>query len=221
MLADRFPIYRLRLRTERLELRLPDFEELGELAEAAAAGVHDPAFMPFGVPWTEGSPDVVARNVISWHHRVIGRWDANSWTFPFTVFCEGEPIGVQDIKGLQFAITREVSTGSWIGRAHQGKGLGKEMRAAVLHLAFAELGADYATSGSYEGNDASAGVSRRLGYREDGLKFPVVQGVRRTEQRWRLGRADWEANHRHEIEVVGLDQDVLGMLGLGPSVLAT
>ncbi len=215
MLADLLPIYRLRLRTDRLELRLPaTFDELADLANAAAAGVHDPTFMPFGVPWTEGSPEVVARNVVFWHHRVIGRWDAKSWTLPFTVFYEGQPIGVQDIKGLQYAITREVATGSWIGRVHQGKGLGKEMRAAVLHLAFAGLGADYATSSSFVGNDASEGVSRSLGYCPDGEEFQVVQGQRRQLRRWRVSREDWDATRKHEVRIDGLDGDVLDMLGI-------
>jgi RimJ/RimL family protein N-acetyltransferase len=214
-LTDYLPVYRLRLRTERLELRLPaSFDELADLADTAVAGVHDPDFMPFGVPWTDTAPATVARNVILWYHRIIGRWDPQAWTLPFYVFLEGRPIGVQDIKGVQFAITREVHTGSWIGRSYQGKGLGKEMRAAVLHLAFTGLNADYATSGSYDGNAASAGVSRRLGYREDGIKHPVVQGVRRTEQRWRLSREDWEAHRRHEVAIDGLDDDVLDMLGL-------
>jgi len=216
MLADHLPILRLRLRTERLELRLPDFEELGALADAAAEGVHDPDFMPFGVPWTADGPQAAARSVALWYHRAIGRWDARNWAFPFIVFHEGRPIGNQTLAAKEeFAVTREVSTGSWIGRAYQGQGLGKEMRAAVVHLAFAGLGAEYATSGSYDGNHASAGVSRGLGYREDGIKHPVVQGKRRTEQRWRLSREDWEANRRHEVTIEGLDEDVLAMLGLG------
>jgi len=215
MLADHLPIYRLRLRTERLELRLPaTFDEIADLADTAAAGVHDPGFMPFGFPWTAAEPHAAARSVALWYHRAIGRWDDQAWTLPFLVFHEGRAIGVQEVKGSRFAISREVSTGSWMGRVHQGQGLGTEMRAAVLHFAFAGLDAEFATSGSYDGNAASAGVSRRLGYREDGIKHPVVQGVRRTEQRWRLSREDWEANRRHEVTVEGLDDDVLDMLGL-------
>jgi RimJ/RimL family protein N-acetyltransferase len=215
MLADHLPIYRLRLRTERLELRLPaTFDEIADLADTAAAGVHDPDFMPFGFPWTDAEPEAAARSVALWYHRAIGRWDDQSWTLPFYVFHEGEPIGVQDVKGREFTTTREVSTGSWIGRVHQGKGLGKEMRAAVLHFAFAGIDADYATSGSYDGNAASEGVSRRLGYRADGEEFHVVQDRRRHLRRWRLSREDWEANRKHEVAIEGLDTEVLDMLGL-------
>ncbi|WP_091028756.1 GNAT family N-acetyltransferase [Glycomyces harbinensis] len=214
MLADHLPIHRLRLRTERLELRLPDFEELGALADAAAAGVHDPSFMPFSIPWTEGGPAEAARSVALWYHRAIGRWDENDWGFPFVVFRDGEPIGVQVTGGKKFALAREVDSGSWIGMAHQGNGFGTEMRAAVLHFAFAGLGAETAKSGSYIGNDASERVSRRLGYRPDGEEVHVVRGERRLLRRWRLSREDWEANRKHEVAVEGLDGEVLAMLGL-------
>lgn len=215
MLADHLPILRLRLRTDRLELRLPaSFDEIAALADTAAAGVHDPDFMPFTIPWTEGGPAETARSVAFWYHRAIGRWDKDDWGYPFFVFYEGRPIGVQVIAGKKFATTREIDSGSWIGREYQGKGIGTEMRAAVLHLAFAELGAETARSGSYDGNDASAAVSRRLGYRPDGEEFHVVQDQRRHMQRWRLTRDDWEANRKHEVTVEGLDADVLEMLGL-------
>src|SRR5690606_1903100 len=209
MLRDHLPIYGLRLRTERLELRLPDLEEVGALADVAAEGIHDPDFMPFLFPWTDTTPAGRGRSVALWAHRVLGRWENDDWQFPFIVFYEGRPIGVQEAHGRNFALTREIDTGSWIGLAYQGKGIGTEMRAAVLHFAFAGIGAEWATSGSFDDNEASAGVSRRLGYRADGVKYEVVQGKRRLERRWRLSREDWEANRRHEVAIEGLDEGVL------------
>ena len=64
-------------------------------------------------------------------------------------------IGQQDIDADGFAVRRVVSTGSWLGRDHQGRGAGKEMRAAVLHLAFAELGAERAETAAFADNPAS------------------------------------------------------------------
>lgn len=58
-----WPLYGLRLRTPRLELRLPGLGLLDELASVAAHGVHDPDRMPFNVPWTDGTPDEVGRAV--------------------------------------------------------------------------------------------------------------------------------------------------------------
>jgi RimJ/RimL family protein N-acetyltransferase len=67
----------------------------------------------------------------------------------------------------------------WIGLEYQGQGIGTEMRAAVLYLAFAGLGADYALSGAFTDNPASLAVSRKLGYGEDG----VDREVRRDKPR--------------------------------------
>jgi hypothetical protein len=62
-----WPLFGLRLRTPRLELRLPSLADLDELAGLAAEGVHDPAVMPFGVPWTDVPPDQRARRVLQYH----------------------------------------------------------------------------------------------------------------------------------------------------------
>jgi RimJ/RimL family protein N-acetyltransferase len=63
------------------------------------------------------------------------------------------------------------------------------MRAAVLHLAFAGLGAEYATSEAFTDNAASLGVSRKLGYVLDGFYRQVIRGKPATQQRLRLDRA--------------------------------
>lgn len=57
---------------------------------------------------------------------------------------------------------RQVSTASWLGLHHQRQGIGTEMRAAVLHLAFAGLGAVDALSGAFEDNPSSFSVSEKL-----------------------------------------------------------
>jgi hypothetical protein len=48
---------------------------------------------------------------------------------------DGAPIGIQSLSATGFAVDRTVETGSWLGAASQGRGLGAEMRAAVLELA--------------------------------------------------------------------------------------
>ena len=88
---------------------------------------------------------------------------------------------------------RTVETGSWLGRAHQGRGLGTEVRRANLHLAFAGLGAAVAESGAMADNPASQAVSRKLGYAENGRR-PILQRDGPGELVWfRLDRAAWEA----------------------------
>lgn len=202
MLTDHFPLLGLRLRTPRLELRLPDGEELAALAELAAEGVHAPDAMPFFVPWTDGTPAEVARSVVHHHWRQLGAWSPQEWTLPLAVFRDGEVVGLQSLGARQFALTREVSSGSWLGLRHHGQGVGTEMRAAVLHLAFAGLGAEAAHSGAFTYNAASLGVSRRLGYQPNGTQRLVVRGAPVTEQRLRLTRDDWQ---RHRTVPVTLD----------------
>jgi RimJ/RimL family protein N-acetyltransferase len=202
MLTDHFPLIRLRLTTPRLELRLPSPEELSSLAELAADGIHDPDVMPFPIPWTDRPPAEVARGAIQHHWQQLGNWTPQDWALDLTVFRHGVVVGQQTIHARDFAITREVHTGSWLGQPHQGQGIGTEMRAAVLHLAFAELGAQEAVSGAFEHNVASYAVSRKLGYQADGVNRHVVRGTVAIERRLRLTRGAWE---QHRTVPVAID----------------
>ena len=112
--VDRSPLSQLVLRTPRLELRLPDDEELRSLATVALEGVHDPQRMPFLVPWTDPSPTFVA-DFVSYHRTVQERWQPDDWRLELAVFVTGRPIGVQVLSATRFAQSR--TTGK-IGRAH-------------------------------------------------------------------------------------------------------
>lgn len=204
MLVTYFPLVGLRLVTPRLELRLPSPEELADLADVAAAGIHEPDRMPFSVPWTDAPPAAVARSVIQHYLLKLGTWTPQHWHLNLVVFHQGRPVGQQSLGARDFAITREVATGSWLGRRYQGQGIGTEMRAAVLHLAFAGLSAQQAVSGAVEDNPASLAVSRKLGYRPDGIEREAVSGEPVTVIRLRLTRADWETHRTVPVTVEGL-----------------
>ncbi|MDJ0464447.1 GNAT family protein [Streptomyces sp. H27-C3] len=199
-----WPLYGLRIMTPHLELRVPHGDVLDELAAVAAAGVHDEASMPFSVPWTEGSPE--ARGLATFQHVLgtVAGWSPKAWTLSLAVRHEGRTVGRQDLATTDFAVTREGETGSWLGREHQGAGIGTEMRAAVLHLAFDGLGARYVTSAAMTDNPASLRVSQKLGYQEDGLTVISVQGRARTLRRLRLSRGDWETHRTVPVETTGL-----------------
>ncbi|MFD7865672.1 GNAT family N-acetyltransferase [Streptomyces sp. NPDC059783] len=201
-----WPLYGLRIRTPRLELRLPDDALLSDLASVAADGVHAPEVMPFTVPWTDGSPGARRRAVFQHVLGTIAGWQEADWTLSLAVLHEGRVVGRQDVMARGFGTVREVCTGSWLGLAHQGRGIGTEMRAAALHLAFAGLGADSAVSAAMTDNPRSLGVSRRLGYVPDGLETASLRGGRVTLQRLRLDRARWEEAREVEVSVEGLDE---------------
>jgi RimJ/RimL family protein N-acetyltransferase len=172
------PLARLRVRTPRLVLRLGTTAELRELAEVARQGIHDPAAMPFEVAWTDsaGAPGFVDE-FVSHHLDAMRDWAPDAWRLTLIAFLDGRPVGVQALRADRFAETRVVDTGSWLGRPYQGKGLGTEMRAAVLSLAFERLGATRAVSGAIQGNPQSLGVSRKLGYEVIGEHMVSPRGT--------------------------------------------
>ena len=200
-----WPLFDLVVRTPRLELRLPKEVEFAALIEVADAGIHDPDTMPFFVPWTDLEPALRARETAKWLWSHRANWSPDKWTFTAGVFVDGQPVGMQDIGAEQFQAVRSVETGSWLGRAYQGQGIGREMREAILHLAFAGLDAEEALSGAFEDNAASLATSRAVGYEENG----EARGRRRQSSgrtvRFRMSREAWEQRRRDDIEIVGLD----------------
>ncbi len=187
-----WPLFDLRLVMPGLELRLPDLDDLDDLADLGAEGVHDPGQMPFQVPWTDADPPERARGLLQFHWRNWASWRPEEWTLCLVALRDGQVVGTQDIGARDFGVVREVSTGSWVGRRHQNQGVGTMMRTAVLQLAFAGLGAEWALSGAFTDNPASLTVSRKLGYQPDGISRHQRRGAAATEQRLRLSREHWE-----------------------------
>lgn len=213
MLADHFPLVGLRLTTPRLELHLPTPGQLAELADLAADGIHDPDASPFIVRWTDALPAEAARSVVHYHWRNLAAWRPRDWTLDLTVVRDGEVVGQQSLAARDFGLTRQVRTTSWLGRRHQGQGIGTEMREAVLHLAFAGLGAEEALSGALEHNLASLAVSRKLGYEPDGHQRHALDGKLVVEHRLCLPRAVWERRRTTAVSIEGL-APCLPLLGL-------
>lgn len=199
-----WPLAGLRLRTPRLELRPASGSDLCALADLAAAGVHDPAVQPFAFPWTDVAPAERGRSVVTYHWSQRAAWKPDSWSLDLAVVRDRTVVGTQGVSARDFAILREVSTGSWLGREYHGQGIGTEMRAAVLHLAFAGLGAEYAISGAFSDNAASLRISRKLGYTDNGVDRQVSRGRPATVQRFRLDRQHWEATHAIPVAIAGL-----------------
>ncbi|MET9774148.1 GNAT family N-acetyltransferase [Streptomyces sp. NPDC006367] len=205
-LLTHWPLAGLRLTTPRLELRLPDLDDLAALASLAAGGVHDPAVQPFAVAWTDAGPEQRARSALQYHWRCWGEWQPEKWELNLVAVRDGGVVGTQSIGARDFAVRREVGTGSWPGRDFQHQGLGTEMRAAVLHLAFAGLGAQHAVSGAYADNEASLKVSRKLGYREDGIERHSVRGEPAVLRRLRLTAEQWRRHRSVPVGTEGLTE---------------
>jgi RimJ/RimL family protein N-acetyltransferase len=206
MLADLWPTYALRIRTPRLCLRLPGLEELAALAELAARGVHQPGERPFLTPWTEGTPGDRAQSVLRGYWSQLEGWQPTDWQLGLGVFIgDEEPAGMVSLHAGDFQVLREVTTSSWLGLEHHGRGIGTEARTGLLALAFDHLGASDATTEVFPDNHASQGVSRKLGYQRDGIS----RGARGTEalvsDRLRLTSAQWAAQEHVPVTVDGID----------------
>jgi len=208
MLADLWPTFALRLSTPRLELRIPSEAEIVALAHVAADGVHAPGERPFLTPWTEGTPEERARAVLEGYWHRLSSWTPDDWRLGLGVFLStGQPLGMATLRARDFRVTREVTTSSWLGLAHQGHGYGTEARTALLTLAFDHLGATDATTEVFPDNHSSQGVSRKLGYQPDGIsrdrrgdEVLVSDRLRLTSDRWAANRPDIE------VQVTGLDR---------------
>jgi RimJ/RimL family protein N-acetyltransferase/ribosomal protein S18 acetylase RimI-like enzyme len=203
------PFSQLRLRTPRLELRVPTVAELRELYAVAAAGIHDPHRMPFAVPWTD---DLDESSFLAFHEAQLWSNRPESWDAVLAAFLDGRPVGAQSLRGERFAEMRRVDTGSWLGRTHQGHGLGTEMRAAALTLAFQGLGAEVATSGAIAGNPQSLGVSRKFGYEQVGSHTVAPRGTPVEHADLELHRSRFSSPVAVEVE--GLD-NVRPLFGVG------
>lgn len=218
MIDVAWPLFALTITTPRLVLRLPREHELDALSRVAAAGVHAPDERPFLTPWTEDGPEARARSVLQDHWSSLGDWRSDAWWLGLAIYLDGEPIGRIALRAGDFAVVREVRTSSWLGLAHQGKGLGTEARAGALTLAFDHLGAESALTEVFQDNHASQGVSRKLGYVHDGIsrdargdEVLVSDRLRLTAEAWAAG-----ASGRDPVTVAGIE-GCRAEFGLGPA----
>jgi len=164
-----WPLFGLRLQTERLVLRLPSGEEAIALTALAPADLEtDPSW-----PAPPAAGRRIATEVLQWWWRALGTWTVDHWRLPLGAWLGEEPIGFQELEAERFGLLRTVETSSWLVPERRGLGLGTEMRAAVLALAFDHLGAEVATSGAWEDNAGSA----------RGLPLARLRGERRGPTR--------------------------------------
>jgi RimJ/RimL family protein N-acetyltransferase len=205
-LSDVWPLFDLEITSPRLVMRPVRDSDLPGIIDAALAGIHDPAVMPFSVPWTDAPRDELIRETAKHQWRLRASVRPDHWTVNFAVLHDGVPLGIQDLSAADFTATRTVQSGSWLSRRHQGKGFGKEMRAAVLLFAFDHLGAATAESSAAVWNGASLGVSHGLGYRNTAIStFEGRPGETTQVQELRVDAGDF-IRPGWDISVAGLER---------------
>jgi RimJ/RimL family protein N-acetyltransferase len=169
-IADVFPALGLRITAGPLELRGISDEDLVTLGALAVGGIHEPDRMPFFYPWTDVDPSELPLRFAQYHWNIRASWSEEKWELNLGVWRDGELLGVQGVATENFLVTRTGETGSWLARRHQGQGVGTAMRQAICaflfdHLDFAEI-----SSAAFTDNPSSLAVSRKVGYRENGVR---------------------------------------------------
>jgi RimJ/RimL family protein N-acetyltransferase len=170
--------------------------------------------MPFAFEWTDVPSPQLERNTLQFYWRTRAELRPAAWTLNFGVIIDGVVVGTTGLITSQFATTGVFETGSWLGRAHQGTGIGREMRVATLQLGFAGFGAQLATTTAFADNGPSLGVTRSLGYAPNGCETKVRRGQAAESLHFRMNRDDFMGRlHRDDISLHGVEE-CLPLLGL-------
>ena len=197
----------VRVSTPRLELRGATDDLLAQLAPLVRTGqamAHPP---PYDDPMSLYVEDPASR-VDAWLRgiwRARGSVSSDVWRLCFAVIVDGRAVGMQDVIGDRFDRFGTIITFSWLASDARGQGLGREMRAAALHLAFEGLAAREVSSDAFIDNDASNATSRSLGYALNGTTWDSRRGESALLQRWRLTREMWEQDRRDDISLWGVE----------------
>jgi RimJ/RimL family protein N-acetyltransferase len=199
-----WPLFDLRLRCRAADLRPVREADLSELAALEPGDYEqDPRLEQL-------SALSQARNRRRLFHqgywKALGTWSPSSWVLHMAVRHEGSLVGVQTLEGDDFPVLRTVDSASWLIPAVRGRGLGVAMRMAVLGLSFEHLAAAAAITSARTDNRASLGVSRRIGYTDNGVGFVAERTGRVLLQHLRLTAEQWRAaGHHREVTVAGFD----------------
>jgi RimJ/RimL family protein N-acetyltransferase len=206
-----WPLDRLRVVAGPVELRIPTRDELDVIAGLAAKEPYTPSVPMFAN--RADSPVERARRTLQFHWAGWGTWTPELWSLSLAAFRDGEVVGTQNLRAQDFSSSGQVETGSWVRRDRQGEGLGTWLRAGILTLAFDGLGARFALSRSAPGNHAPHAVSRKFGYRDDGVESVSVEDDVVQLNRLLLSAEQWRRHRRApEVRLEGVE-DCLPMFG--------
>jgi RimJ/RimL family protein N-acetyltransferase len=208
-----WPMFDIRLTTPGLHLRHLTEADLASLAAILPDDAEqDPSSTSYpGLDRNRNRGVVLHQD----YWRARGSWRPESWALSFGVFRDGELVGYQGLEGDDFARMRTVDSSSFLTNAARGQGLGKQMRAAVLALAFGALGARFAITSAWTDNHASLAVSRALGYVNNGVSADRRGETVGEMAHMRLTREQWLASGWGDRVVVGGVDECVAFFGLG------
>jgi RimJ/RimL family protein N-acetyltransferase len=199
-----WPLFDLCLQSPDLTLRPMTEADQAAVADLLPGDVElDPAATTYAIEDERTSRWIVLHQG---YWRAYGTWRPEAWRLNFTVRAAGEILGTQELEGNDFPVLRTVDTASFLIPSARGRGYGKQMRAAVLALAFGPMHAQAAITSAWHDNHASLGVSRALGYRPNGESLHARGDGADVMMHLRLPRADWLASEAAgQVQISGFE----------------
>jgi len=169
-LSDIWPPFGLRITAGPVQLSAVRDEDIPALVELVQAGIHEPDAMPFAVPWSAPAPPAELAHSMATHYwETRAQFRPDRWNLELVVRWDGVVVGIQGFEASDYLVTHSGETGSWLGRACQGRGIGTAMRQAICAFLFDYLDAQEITSAAFLDNPASWAVSRKVGYAANGM----------------------------------------------------
>ena len=191
-MAHRYwPLFDLRIDSADLTLR-----PMTEADQPAIADLlpDDVELDPAAARYATGDERVTRGTILhQGYWRSYGTWRPEAWRVNFVVSAAGQILGAQELEGNDFPVLRTVDTASFLVPSARGRGYGKQMRRAVLALAFGPMGAQAAITSAWHDNHASLGVSRALGYQPNGESLHARGDGADVMVHMRMLRAGWLA----------------------------
>jgi len=199
-----WPVFDLRITAPDLTLRPMREADLGIVSDLLPEDLElDPAATRYALSDEHRSRGIITHQG---YWRAYGTWRPSAWRLGFVVVSGGQIVGFQELEGNDFVLLRTVDTSSFLIEAVRGRGFGKQMRRAVLALAFGPLGAAEAITSAWHDNHASLGVSRSLGYLPNGESRHARDGSSDVMVHLRLPRAVWlAADLGSDIQISGFE----------------
>jgi len=200
-----WPLFDLCITTPDLVLRPMREADLGTVSDLLPTDLElDPAATRYEI-----SDEHRGRGIITHqgYWKAYGTWQPSAWRLGFVVLSGSDVVGFQELEGNDFPLLRTVDTSSFLISSVRGRGFGKQMRRAVLALAFGPMEAAAAITSAWHDNHASLGVSRSLGYRPNGETLHAREDDSADVMvHLRLPRSDWLAGDlAKNIEISGFD----------------
>jgi [ribosomal protein S5]-alanine N-acetyltransferase len=169
---------RLRLQTDRMDLRLPEHRDFrGWVALRTASAEF---LKPWEPTWSEDH--LTRRNFtgrVHWAQRVA----AQGTGLPLFLIRRADQalLGAITLDHIRRGPSQTGTIGYWVGQPHARQGYMREAIAALVHHAFAEMDLSRIEAACLPENAASRGVLERCGFKYEG----VAQSYLQINGRWR------------------------------------